>query len=168
MDEEEVDNDINNRRMLSRFGIWLLVGICGDPSGCESLERLGRLVAMTIEWIDTTSSLMRDYVGELLKRLATQRASKWLNAVRDCQMELFCACVSPYPPEYAKVGGCWDSLTGPVRLLIEGLHRVSCLIPYQLVDVEVRGAAIRGWQMRENCRATCSVASGGQTRKNLD
>jgi hypothetical protein len=135
--EEEVDNDINNRRMLSRFGIWLLVGICGDPTKCESPERLGRLVAMVIEWIDVTSSLMRDYVGELLKRLATQHASKWLTIVRDTKRELFCACLSPTPPEYAKVGGCWDSLTSPVRQLIEGLHRVCCLIPFQLVNVEV-------------------------------
>lgn len=128
--------------MLSRFGIWLLVGICGDPTRCESPERLGRLVAMVIEWIDVTTSLMRDYVGELLKRLATQHASKWLTTVRDTKMELFCACLSPTPPEYAKVGGCWDSLSSPVNQLVEGLHRVCCLIPFQLVVDEVSNKVV--------------------------
>lgn len=128
--------------MLSRFGIWLLVGICGDPTRCESPERLGRLVAMVIEWIDVTTSLMRDYVGELLKRLAAQHASKWLTTVRDTKMELFCACLSPSPPEYAKVGGCWDSLSSPVNQLVEGLHRVCCLIPFQLVIEEVSNMGV--------------------------
>ncbi|XP_048586447.1 protein unc-79 homolog isoform X2 [Nematostella vectensis] len=143
--DDEIDNDINNRRMLSRFGIWLLVGICSDPTKCESPERLGRLVAMVIAWIDTTSSLMRDYVGELLKRLASQHASKWLSAVRDDKMELFCACISPSPPEYARVGTCWDALTSTVRQYVEGLHRICCLIPFDLLNIEVWETVMPLW-----------------------
>ncbi|CAH3111879.1 unnamed protein product [Porites lobata] len=88
--EDDVDNDINNRRMLSRFGVWLLVGVCSEPARCESAERLGRLVSMVLSWIETTSTLRRDYVGELLKRLTSQYVCRWLLQVRDSKSELLC------------------------------------------------------------------------------
>ncbi|XP_068682061.1 protein unc-79 homolog isoform X2 [Montipora foliosa] len=135
--EDDVDNDINNRRMLSRFGVWLLVGVCNEPSRCESAERLGRLVSMTLSWIETASTLRRDYVGELLKRLTSQYVCRWLTQVRDSKLDVLCACLSPNPPGYVKVGGCWDSVSSKVRQHMEGLHRLCCLVPHNLVTPEV-------------------------------
>lgn len=54
--------------MLSRFGVWFLVGVCNELARCELVERLGRLVFMVLLWIEIVSILRRDYVGELLKR----------------------------------------------------------------------------------------------------
>ena len=135
--EDDVDNDINNRRMLSRFGVWLLVGVCNEPSRCESAERLGRLVSMTLSWIETVSTLRRDYVGELLKRLTSQYVCRWLIQVRDSKLDVLCACLSPDPPGYVKVGGCWDSMSSKVRQHMEGLHRLCCLVPHNLITPEV-------------------------------
>lgn len=136
--EDDVDNDINNRRMLSRFGVWLLVGVCSEPARCESAERLGRLVSMVLSWIETTSTLRRDYVGELLKRLTSQYVCRWLLQVRDSKSELLCACLTPDPPAYVKVGGCWDTMSSKARQHMEGLHRLCCLIPHNLITPEVR------------------------------
>lgn len=135
--EDDIDNDINNRRMLSRFGVWLLVGVCNEPARCESAERLGRLVSMTLSWIETVSTLRRDYVGELLKRLTSQYVCRWLMQVRDSKLDVLCACLSPNPPGYVKVGGCWDTMSSKVRQHMEGLHRLCCLVPHNLVTPEV-------------------------------
>lgn len=136
--EDDVDNDINNRRMLSRFGVWLLVGVCSEPARCEAAERLGRLVSMVLSWIETTSTLRRDYVGELLKRLTSQYVCRWLLQVRDSKLELLCACLTPDPPAYVKVGGCWDTMSSKARQHMEGLHRLCCLVPHNLITPEVR------------------------------
>ena len=141
--EDDVDNDINNRRMLSRFGVWLLVGVCNEPARCESTERLGRLVSMTLSWIETVSTLRRDYVGELLKRLTSQYVCRWLMQVRDSKLDVLCACLSPNPPGYVKVGGCWDTMSSKVRQHMEGLHRLCCLVPHNLVTPEVRACTNR-------------------------
>lgn len=136
--EDDVDNDINNRRMLSRLGVWLLVGVCSEPARCESVERLGRLVSMVLSWIETASTLRRDYVGELLKRLTSQYVCRWLTQVRDNKFDLLCACLSPDPPGYVKVGGCWDTMSSKERQHMEGLHRLCCVIPHNIVTREVR------------------------------
>lgn len=136
--EDDVDNDINNRRMLSRLGVWLLVGVCSEPARCESVERLGRLVSMVLSWIETASTLRRDYVGELLKRLTSQYVCRWLIQVRDNKFDLLCACLSPDPPGYVKVGGCWDTMSSKERQHMEGLHRLCCAIPHNIVTREVR------------------------------
>ena len=137
--EDDVDNDINNRRMLSRFGVWLLVGVCNEPARCKSAERLGRLVSMTLSWIETASTLRRDYVGELLKRLTSQYVCRWLTQVRDSKLDVLCSCLSPNPPAYVKVGGYWDSVSSKVRQHLEGLHRLCCLVPHNLITPEVSG-----------------------------
>lgn len=54
--------------MLSRFGVWFLVGVCNELVRCELVERLGWLVFMVLLWIEMVLILRRDYVGELLKR----------------------------------------------------------------------------------------------------
>ena len=123
--------------MLSRFGVWLLVGVCNEPARCESAERLGRLVSMTLSWIETASTLRRDYVGELLKRLTSQYVCRWLTQVRDSKLDVLCACLSPNPAGYVKVGGCWDSVSSKVHQHMEGLHRLCCLVPHNLVTPEV-------------------------------
>lgn len=123
--------------MLSRFGVWLLVGVCNEPARCDSVERLGRLVSMVLSWIETASTLRRDYVGELLKRLTSQYVCRWLTQVRDNKLELLCACLSPDPPGYVKVGGCWDTMSSKERQHMEGLHRLSCVLPHNIVTREV-------------------------------
>lgn len=143
--EDDVDNDINNRRMLSRFGVWLLVGVCNEPARCKSAERLGRLVSMTLSWIETASTLRRDYVGELLKRLTSQYVCRWLTQVRDSKLDVLCSCLSPNPPAYVKVGGYWDSVSSKVRQHMEGLHRLCCLVPHNLITPEVWDVIMPLW-----------------------
>ena len=134
---EDDNNDIDSRRMLSRFGVSFLVGICNEPMKCKSAERLGRLVSMVMTWVETTASFSQDHVGELLKRLASQYACRWLLTVRENKFDLFCRCLSPNPPEHVKVGGCWDTLTSTVRQHMEGLFNLSSLIPHELITTEV-------------------------------
>ena len=136
-EEAEAEEDTNSRRLLSRFGVSLLISLCNEPINCKSTERLGRLVSMVMTWVESTASFERDHYGELLKRLAGQYACRWLVAVRESNLELFCKCLSPNPPEYVKVGGCWDRLSSTVRQHTDGLGRVAQLIPHQLLTVEV-------------------------------
>ena len=135
--DDEVDNDVNNRRMLSRFSVWLLIGTCDSPTLCSSPETLGRLVSMVMDWMDAVSSLKRDYVGELLKTLANKHVKRWLTEVRENKMALFCACLSPSPPNYVRVAGLWNILMNTVRQHMEGLHRLCRCISYDLINTEV-------------------------------
>lgn len=149
--------------MLSRFGVWLLVGVCNEPARCESAERLGRLVSMVLSWIETASTLRRDYVGELLKRLTSQYVCRWLTQVRDNKLDVLCACLSPNPPSYVKVGGCWDAMSSIERQHMEGLHRLCCVVPHGIITSEVRTVFFCGviswnvfWLCLNNSFVICS------------
>ena len=59
--------------------------------------------------------------------------------------DVFVQCVLPNPPDYAKVGGHWEILASRTDHIKEGLVRFFCLIPYDVITLQVWNQAMIHW-----------------------
>lgn len=102
-----LDNiSIEERQLLGRYGVWLLVGRC-TPSENTSDETLGRLLAMLFHWFHMTAYSYDGQEESTLEKLKTENVCKWLRDISNTHYDLFISCLLPHPPEYARVGGHW-------------------------------------------------------------
>ncbi|XP_016352346.1 protein unc-79 homolog [Sinocyclocheilus anshuiensis] len=136
LDNMEFDNkedDQHDQRLLSQFGIWFLVSLC-TPSENTPTESLARLVSMVFQWFHSTAYMMDDEVGSLVEKLKPQFVTKWLKTVCDVRFDVMVMCLLPKPVEFARVGAYWDKSCSTVTQLKEGLNRILCLIPYNVIS----------------------------------
>lgn len=144
---ESGDSSIEERQLLSRYGIWMLVGLC-DPSEANTTERkelLGRMLAMLCQWFHYTACLPDDQAGSALERLKGETIHGWLMKVIDSQFQLFANCLIPTPPEYAMIGGhweCWPSIDIHIK---EGFKRLLCLVPYDMITADIWAYIMPYW-----------------------
>ena len=47
---------VEEKRLLSRYGVWLMVGLCA-PTEETPVEMLGRLLAALCQWFNATQYL---------------------------------------------------------------------------------------------------------------
>uniref|UniRef100_T1JB25 Protein unc-79 homolog n=1 Tax=Strigamia maritima TaxID=126957 RepID=T1JB25_STRMM len=149
--------ELEERRLLSRYGVYLLVGFC-TPNDDTPIETLGRLLAMLFQWFDSLAYLPDDQAGSTLERLKSeceylQYIHGWLMEVCRTHFEVFVSCLLPHPVEYARVGGHWykmnelgisyyfnnemDTLASRTTHIKEGFNRLFCLVPYEVISLEV-------------------------------
>ncbi|XP_061599151.1 protein unc-79 homolog isoform X5 [Cololabis saira] len=136
LDNIEFDNkedDQHDQRLLSQFGIWFLVSLC-TPNENTPTESLARLVSMVFQWFHSTAYMMDDEVGSLVEKLKPQFVTKWLKTVCEVRFDVMVMCLLPKPVEFARVGGYWDKTCSTVTQLKEGLNRILCLIPYNVIS----------------------------------
>nr|XP_020446643.1 protein unc-79 homolog isoform X3 [Monopterus albus] len=136
LDNIEFDNkedDQHDQRLLSQFGIWFLVSLC-TPNENTPTESLARLVSMVFQWFHSTAYMMDDEVGSLVEKLKPQFVTKWLKTVCEVRFDVMVMCLLPKPVEFARVGGYWDKSCTVVTQLKEGLNRILCLIPYNVIS----------------------------------
>ncbi|ELU08396.1 hypothetical protein CAPTEDRAFT_227700 [Capitella teleta] len=143
-EEEEEDDNEEDRKLLSRYGVWLLVSLA-PPKDNISIEILGRLLAMLFQWFDATAYLPDDSIGSALERLKPMYLQKWLQEVSKRHFEVVLSCLLPHPPEYARVGGYWDTLSSRTCQIKEGLNRLFCLVPYNIVTFQVWDYVMPFW-----------------------
>jgi hypothetical protein len=105
---------------------------------CKSDERLGYLISVVFDWMTATAAITDKGVRAKIETLKKEYISNWINVVKKANLDLYCTCLSPDPPEYVQMQGTSNMLADKVRLLKEGLYRICCLIPYNLVPQEVR------------------------------
>ena len=67
-DDSFVSVDSKECRLLSLYGIWLMMELC-KPRDNVPIEILGRLLAMLFQWFDATTYLPDDHVGNAFERL---------------------------------------------------------------------------------------------------
>lgn len=67
--------------------------------------------------------------------------------------DVFVSCMLPNPPDYAKIGGHWDQLLPKIDHIKEGLVRFFCLVPYDLVTLEVWEKVMSHWMEAINKEA---------------
>uniref|UniRef100_A0A4W3HGP9 Unc-79 homolog, NALCN channel complex subunit n=1 Tax=Callorhinchus milii TaxID=7868 RepID=A0A4W3HGP9_CALMI len=147
LDNVEYDNkddDKPDQRLLSQFGIWFLVSLC-TPSENTPTESLARLVSMVFQWFHSTAYMLDDEVGSLVEKLKPQFVTKWLKTVCDVRFDVMVMCLLPKPIEFARVGGYWDRYCTPVTQLKEGLNRILCLIPYNVINQAVWECIMPEW-----------------------
>ncbi|XP_076284317.1 UNC-79 domain-containing protein isoform X2 [Lasioglossum baleicum] len=155
-----VQNDpssLEERQLLGRFGVWLLVGLC-TPNQETSVEILGRLLSMLFHWFHVTAysfdgtkkSLMHLIfsVGQAesaLEKLKTECVCGWLAKVMKSHYEVFISCLLPHPADYVRVGGHWETLASRTSHLKDGLNRLFCLVPYEVITPEVWDYVMPHW-----------------------
>ncbi|GFV14035.1 protein unc-79 homolog [Trichonephila clavipes] len=100
---------VEERQLLSKYGIWLLVGLC------------------------TPNEHTPDYVHG------------WLMEVIKTHFDVFVSCLLPHPADHAKVGGLWESWPSYPVQIKEGIRRLICLAPYDIITVEVWEYIIPYW-----------------------
>ncbi|XP_068874244.1 protein unc-79 homolog isoform X6 [Aphelocoma coerulescens] len=143
-DFDNKDDDKHDQRLLSQFGIWFLVSLC-TPSENTPTESLARLVSMVFQWFHSTAYMMDDEVGSLVEKLKPQFVTKWLKTVCDVRFDVMVMCLLPKPMEFARVGGYWDKSCSAVTQLKEGLNRILCLIPYNVINQSVWECIMPEW-----------------------
>ncbi|XP_062325282.1 protein unc-79 homolog isoform X3 [Osmerus eperlanus] len=133
IDFDNKEDDQHDQRLLSQFGIWFLVSLC-TPSENTPTESLARLVSMVFQWFHSTAYMLDDEVGSLVEKLKPQFVTKWLKTVCDVRFDVMVMCLLPKPVEFARAGGYWDKSCSTVTQLKEGLNRILCLIPYNVIS----------------------------------
>nr|CAH7740129.1 unnamed protein product [Callosobruchus chinensis] len=140
-----VDNiSIEERQLLGRYGVWLLVGRC-SPTEDAPTHVLGRLLAMIFHWFYITAYSYNGQDEGTLEKLKTEIVCNWLREIIKTHYKLFISCLLPHPAEYARVGGQWDTLSSRITHLKDGLHRLFCLIPYEVISQEIWDAIMPHW-----------------------
>jgi hypothetical protein len=68
-----------------------------------------------------------------------------LKDIADSHNKVFISCLLPHPPEHARVGGHWDTLASRTQHLKEGLQRLICLVPYEIITQEIWETVMPHW-----------------------
>ncbi|CAK9822552.1 Protein unc-79 homolog [Anthophora retusa] len=148
---------LEERQLLGRYGVWLLVGLC-TPNQDTSIEILGRLLSMLFHWFHVTAycfdgtkkSLMHLIfsVGQAesaLEKLKTEYVCGWLSEVMKTHYDVFISCLLPHPADYVRVGGHWETLASRTSHLKDGLDRLFCLVPYEVITPDVWDYVMPHW-----------------------
>jgi protein unc-79 len=101
---------LDERQLLGRYGIWLLVGRC-TPTVDTPVEVLGRLLSMLFHWFHITAYSYTGEAESTLEKLKIEHVCGWLRDICETNYNEFITCLLPHPPEYSRAGGHWDTLT---------------------------------------------------------
>ncbi|XP_020280656.1 protein unc-79 homolog isoform X3 [Pseudomyrmex gracilis] len=148
---------LEERQLLGRYGVWLLVGLC-TPNEDTPVEILGRLLSMLFHWFHVTAYCFDGIekrlihlifsVGQAesaLEKLKTEHVCGWLSQVMKTHYEVFISCLLPHPADYVRVGGHWETLASRTSHLKDGLHRLFCLVPYEVITPDVWDYVMPHW-----------------------
>ncbi|XP_055716676.1 protein unc-79 homolog isoform X6 [Phlebotomus papatasi] len=135
---------LEERQQLGRYGIWLLVGRC-TPTQDTPVEILGRLLSMLFHWFHVTAYSTESQLESPLEKLKIEHVCGWLKDICESHYKDFIACLLPHPPEYSRVGGHWDTLASRTSHLKEGLQRLICLVPYEVITSEIWDFVMPHW-----------------------
>ncbi|KYN09887.1 Protein unc-79 like protein [Trachymyrmex cornetzi] len=135
---------LEERQLLGRYGVWLLVGLC-TPNEDTPVEILGRLLSMLFHWFHVTAYCFDGQAESALEKLKTEYVCDWLSEVMKTHYEVFISCLLPHPADYVRVGGHWETLASRTSHLKDGLHRLFCLVPYEVITPDVWDYVMPHW-----------------------
>uniref|UniRef100_A0A183BT47 Protein unc-79 homolog n=1 Tax=Globodera pallida TaxID=36090 RepID=A0A183BT47_GLOPA len=143
----EVDPLSDERRMLSRFGIWLMVAHC-PPVPEATQSSIGYLLSVLFQWFATTALLPNDAMGQSLEQLKADFACEWLNQTLAAHYEEF---VAQLLPQQLEPGGStaedaiWDVRSIRREQFREGLGKLLALAPYDVVSLNTWSLVMPSW-----------------------
>ena len=120
--------------MASRYGVWLLVGLC-QPGPEEQGDALMGLLSMLFEWYKVTATLPNDKSGAKVEKIKSDLIPPWLKLLFGHSPHLFVQCLIPQPKKEAKVGGHWEVSAPSTVVIKEGLTRLSCLLSFDIITL---------------------------------
>ncbi|XP_052119474.1 protein unc-79 homolog isoform X4 [Frankliniella occidentalis] len=141
--EDELAQD--ERQLLGRYGVWLLVGLCTPNAESTPTHTLGRLLAMLFHWFHITAYSFDDQAENTLEGLKTDFVCVWLKEICKSHFNVLVSCLLPHPPDYSRVGGHWDTMSSRTCHLKDGLNRLFCLVPYEVVSPEIWDHVMPHW-----------------------
>ncbi|VDM99235.1 unnamed protein product, partial [Thelazia callipaeda] len=140
----EIDKMTDERRALSRFGVWLLAAVCAPVPEARP-QLIAYMMSMLFQWFATTALLPNDPIGSELEQLKTDFASDWINLAVSNHYQNFIETLMPNPPEYAQVGGVWDKLSTKKDQMREGLNKLLAIMPYDIITLNTWNRLIPHW-----------------------
>ncbi|CAH2054946.1 unnamed protein product, partial [Iphiclides podalirius] len=135
---------VEDRQLLGRYGVWLLVGLC-TPNPDTPDEILGRLLSVLFHWFHVTSFSYTGETAAAVERLKCEHACGWVRAVAERQPRVLLQCLLPQPPPHARQAGHWDALASKAHHLKDGLNRLYCLIPYGIITQSIWDCIMPAW-----------------------
>ncbi|XP_041469783.1 protein unc-79 homolog [Lytechinus variegatus] len=141
-DMSELESTEEDSRLLSRYGLWLLIEKC-TPNDRTPCEIVGRLLSMLFQWYGFTATLTQESI--VLEGLKKDYVTNWLLKLLNTNFSVFVSCLMPTPADYAKVGGHWDTLCSRITELHDGLKNVFALTPYNTITFEVWDHIMPAW-----------------------
>ncbi|XP_072170179.1 protein unc-79 homolog [Diadema setosum] len=141
-DMSELDSTEEDSRLLSRYGLWLLIEKC-TPNDRTPNEIVGRLLSMLFQWYGFTATLTQGDIA--LEGLKKDYVTNWLLKLLNTNFGVFVSCLMPTPADYGKVGGHWDTLCSRITELQDGLKKVFALTPYNTITFEVWDHIMPAW-----------------------
>ncbi|CAI4221088.1 unnamed protein product [Auanema sp. JU1783] len=122
---KEIDRMADERRMLSRFGVWLMAALC-SPDSIADKKAIGYIMYNVFQWFSTTALLPNDSMGASLEQLKTDFVCDWINMAIRIHDDVFIQILSPQMEE---------SDTRPyIEQIKEGLGRLLSLMPYDIIS----------------------------------
>lgn len=100
---------------------------------------------MLFHWFHITAYSSESGVESTLEKLKIDHICNWLKDIASSHNKVFISCLLPHPPEHARVGGHWDTLASRTQHLREGLQRLICLVPYEIITQEIWETVMPHW-----------------------
>ena len=134
-----------NKRLLSRFSCYLIYSLIKPAEPCVDIETFGRVISMVLEWFHLVCYIPSDASGELISKIRTQFVLPWIRSVIENHSELVISCLLPFPPDFAKVGGVWETKSNRSVQIKEEFVKFCDLIPYEIVSYEIWDYSMPYW-----------------------
>ena len=129
---EEDEFTYDDYLMASRYGVWLLTGLC-QPAPEEDASHLVGLLSMLFEWYKVTATLPND--KSHVEKMKSELIPPWLKLLFKHSPELFVQCLIPHPKREAQVGGHWEVSVPDTVVIKEGLTRLFCLLSFDIITL---------------------------------
>ncbi|KAL6726462.1 hypothetical protein Aduo_008429 [Ancylostoma duodenale] len=131
---KEIDTMADERRMLSRFGVWMMAALC-PPNQNADPQAISYIMYNVFQWFATTALLPNDSMGASLEQLKTDFVCDWINMAIRVHYDVFITALIPDPEEEGRY----------FEQTKEGLGRLLALMPYDVISLETWSRVMSKW-----------------------
>ncbi|RCN52728.1 hypothetical protein ANCCAN_01104 [Ancylostoma caninum] len=131
---KEIDTMADERRMLSRFGVWMMAALC-PPNQNADPQAISYIMYNVFQWFATTALLPNDSMGASLEQLKTDFVCDWINMAIRIHYDVFITALIPDPEEEGRY----------FEQTKEGLGRLLALMPYDVISLETWSRVMSKW-----------------------
>ncbi|KAK6744197.1 hypothetical protein RB195_011102 [Necator americanus] len=131
---KEIDTMADERRMLSRFGVWMMAALC-PPNQNADQQAISYIMYNVFQWFATTALLPNDSMGASLEQLKTDFVCDWINMAIRIHYDVFITALIPDPEEEGRY----------FEQTKEGLGRLLALMPYDVISLETWSRVMSKW-----------------------
>lgn len=98
-----------------------------------------------LEWFHLVCYIPSDASGELISKIRAQYILPWIKTVIENHSELVISCLIPFPPDFTKIGGVWETKSNRSIQIKEEFVKFCDLIPYEIVSYDIWNYCMPYW-----------------------